>query len=66
MQLLYIALSLLKLAQSPLYIITPADLLHPSPVQIPGEHTPAYMLQGAMVNQSTIAISVYHQILIYG
>ncbi len=31
-----------------------------------GEYTPAYTLQGATGNLSTIAISVYSQVLIYG
>ena len=49
-----------------LYILPLADLLHPSPGQLPGEYTPAYTLQGAMGNLRTIAISVYRQVLIYG
>ena len=50
-----------------LYILLPlADLLHPSAAQLPGEYTPAYALQGATDNLSTIAISVYSQVLIYG
>ncbi len=48
-----------------LYILTLADLLHPSLAQLPGEYIPAYMLQGTMGNLSTIAISVYSQVLIY-
>ena len=43
-----------------------AELLHPSPVQLLGQYTPAYTLQGAMGNPSTVAISVYRQVLIYG
>ena len=49
-----------------LYILLPlADLLHPSPAQLPGEYTPAHTLQGATGNLGTIAISVYSQVLIY-
>ncbi len=43
-----------------------ADLLYLSPTQLPGEYTPTYTLQGTMGNLSTIAISVYRQVLIYG
>ncbi len=64
MQFLYSAFSLSKLAQSALHIITLGDLLHPSPAQLPGEYTPADTLQGATGNLSTIAISVYSQVLI--
>ncbi len=36
-----------------------ADLLHPSPAQLPEEYTPAHMLQeDATGNLSTIAISI--------
>ncbi len=53
MQLLYYSTFILtlKLAQSILNILLPlGDLLHPSPAQLPGEYTPAYMLHSAMGN----------------
>ena len=42
-----------------------ADLLPPSPAQLPGEYTPDHTLQGATGSLGTIAISVYSQVLIY-
>ncbi len=53
----YIALFLVK-ASSKWFTISLADLLHPSPPQLPGKYTPTYTLQGATGNLSTIAISI--------
>ncbi len=51
MQFLYSTFSLPKLPQSALHIIALADLLHPSPAQLPGEYAPTYTLQGTIVTQ---------------
>ncbi len=62
MQFLHSASSSPNVAQS-LYILLPlADLLHPSPAQLPGEYTPVYTFQGARSNLSTIAIAIYRQV----
>ena len=63
----YIALFLSKLAQSTLHIITPGRPLTSITCSTPC--TPAYImytLQDATGNLSTIAISVYHRVFIYG
>ncbi len=46
-------------------LLSLTHLLHPSPAQLNGEYTAAYTLQGTG-NPSTIAISVYRQVLLYG
>ncbi len=56
-----------KTSMHVLYILLPlADLLHPSTAQLHGVYTRAYTLQGITGNLSTIAISVYCKVLIYG
>ena len=65
MQFLYSAF-LPKPAQSVLHIITPGKPVTSVTCSTPGEYTHAYTLQRATDNLNTIAISVYHQVLIYG
>ncbi len=66
MQFLYSAFSCRSQLKALYILLSLADLLYPSPAQLPGEYIPAYTLQGTMGNLSTIAISVYSQVLIYG
>ncbi len=66
MQFLYSAFSCRSQLKALYILLSLVDLLYLSPAQLPGEYTPAYMLWGATGNLSTIAISVYSQVLIYG
>ncbi len=66
MQFLYSALSLPKLSQSALHIITPGRPVISVTCSTPWGVYTRCTLQGATGNLSTIAISVYSQVLIYG
>ncbi len=55
MQFLYSTFPGRSYLKAPYILLPMADLLHPSPAQLPGEYTPAHTIQGATGNLSTIA-----------